>query len=78
MADQPYLYSVRIMGETPKHIREDDPELWDEIERDREPQDTDTEAVQRWLGGLLDEMEDQLNSLLPLAWYCKVIEDEKS
>ncbi len=34
------------------------------------------DAVLRWLGDILSELEDQLNALLPLEWYAK-IEDGK-
>lgn len=71
-----YLHTLRIMGDSPADLRDLDEEVWAEIERDRDPQDSDGEAVLRWLGGLLSEVEDTLNSLLPLGWYAK-IEDGK-
>jgi hypothetical protein len=70
----PYPYVLRIMGDAPEQIREDDPELWAEIERDREPHDDDNGAVLRWLGGLLSETEDALNALLPANFYAKIEE----
>ena len=66
------LFTLRIEGQSVEDIRDDDPELWDEIERDREPHDDDEQAVQRWLGGLLSETEDALSSLLPAGWYSKI------
>ena len=72
MADKARNYTLRVMGDTPKTIQTDDPELWAEIERDRDAQDDDEGAVARWLGGLLQETEDALNSLLPAGFYCKI------
>lgn len=72
MSSTRYLHTLRIMGDSPAQIREDDPELWEEIERDRSEQDSDDAAVLRWLGGLLSETEDALNSLLPMGWYVKI------
>lgn len=66
------IYTLRIEGQAAEDIREDDPELWEEIERDREPHDNDEQSVERWLGGLLQETEDKLNALLPAEWYVKI------
>ena len=74
MASKAYTYSLRVMGDAIETIKEDDPELWAEIERDREPHDDDAGALERWLGGLLNETEDALSSLLPLGWYSKIEE----
>ena len=72
MADVARIRKLRIMGDTASAIREEDPELWDEIDRDRDSQDDDEQAVDRWLGGLLQETEDKLNALLPAEWYVKI------
>lgn len=71
-----YLHTLRIMGPTPESIRDNDPDLWAEIERDRSAQDDDNDAVLRWLGDLLEDATDTLNGLLPNHWYAKV-EDGK-
>jgi hypothetical protein len=68
------LYTLRVEGQSVADIREDDEELWAEIERDREPQDDEEQAVKRWLGGLLSETEDKLSSLLPAGWYARIEE----
>jgi len=69
-----YPHTLRIMGASAIQIREEDPDLWAEIERDRAEGDTDDDAILRWLGDLLSETEDALNSLLPLDWYVKIEE----
>lgn len=72
MADIARIKILRVMGDSAATIREDDEELWAEIERDRDSQDSDEQAVERWLGGLLQETEDALNALLPNGFYCKI------
>jgi hypothetical protein len=74
MADTARNYTLRVMGDSVADIREDDPELWEEIERERDSQDSDEQAVARWLGGLLQETEDKLDALLPIGWYAKIEE----
>jgi len=74
MADHAYLHTLRIMGPPPEAIRDEDEHLWEEIGRDRAEHDDDTAAIYRWLGGLLEDITDELNGYLPNGWYAKIDE----
>lgn len=74
MADHDYIFRLRIRGEDVETIKLEDAELWEEIERDRDSQDTDEQAVARWLGDFLQDAENGLNVALPIGWYAKVEE----
>lgn len=72
MARCRYVATIRIEGLTADAIRDGDPDLWAEVFTEAAPGDTDEETVLRWLGGLLSETEDKLNSLLPEGFYTKI------
>ena len=74
MPDHEYIFRLRIHGEDVETIKLEDAELWEEIERDRDAQDTDAQAVARWLGDFLQDAENALNVALPIGWYAKIEE----
>lgn len=72
MARRRYLATIRIEGLTVAGIQDSDPGLWAAIDNEAIAGETSEQTVLRWLGGLLSETEDTLNSLLPEGFYTKI------